>query len=78
MSIDSIKDAVRALRNAKNALAEELAETFPIGCQISWNKGGYRQFGTVICHHQTGLFVQNGHTGKKYRITIYDILGYIE
>ena len=78
---ENIKDAIRKAAAAKAHLRDEVAKTFPVGADVSWNKRGYRQHGSVTHHGGIGrsgqLRVENNISGKCYWITMYDILGYV-
>jgi hypothetical protein len=79
MSISAIKQCIRDLHAAKEDLAAVVAETFPIGADISWDKSGHRQHGKVIFHGNTGsVRVENERTGKQYWIGMYDVVGYVK
>ena len=79
MSISAIKQCIRDIRTAKSDLETVVAETFPIGAEINWRKGGHWQSGKVLHHGHSGhLRVENGHTRKQYWIAMYDVVGYVE
>jgi hypothetical protein len=78
MSISSIRVAIRSVQVAKRRLEDEVAETFPIGADISWERGGHRQHGTVLHHgHHGNVRVRNDRTKTEYWIGMYDVVGYV-
>ncbi len=78
MSLSSIRVAIRSVQVAKDRLAEEVAETFPVGADIHWERGGHRQYGTVLGHGRTGdVRVRNDHTKAEYWIGMYNVVGYV-
>lgn len=82
MTAGSIKQAIQQLHAAKRNLSAEVAATFPIGSDVSWNKGATKQHGTVLSHGGIGrtghLRVENCRTCNQYWIRMYDVLGYVE
>ena len=82
MELSAIKAAIRKVRAAKEDLNAEVAEEFPLGGEVSWEKHGHTQHGIVLNHGGIGragrLRVENGRTSTRYWITMYDVLGYVE
>lgn len=74
-----VKAAIRKVRAAKRQLEKVVAETFPVGTTIHWEKGGHWQFGTVLHHGVSGnVRVENDRTGKTYWIGMYNVVGYVD
>ncbi len=64
-----------AVRAANYDLEEALKRHFPIGGSIRWQRGLYPQNGVVEGHgFGSVLLVRNSETGKKIRITEFEIL----
>ena len=82
VNIAAIKQHIRAVKAEKEKLRAKIADEFPIGGEVHWDKYGHRQYGTVLAHggigRTGGLRVQNERTGKSYWIDMYDVLGYVE
>ena len=78
MGIDRIRRAIAAVKVAKRALARTVEESFPVGAEIHWDRGGRRQHGVVLDHNGSGeVRVENERTKKVYWITMYDVTGYV-
>lgn len=82
LDLSTIKAAIKRVRAAKEDLSAEVANEFPLGGEVSWEKGGHVQCGIVLNHGGIGrtghLRVENERTGARYWITMYDVLGYVE
>lgn len=78
-NISTIKQCIRNVRAAKEDLQTVVAEVFPIGADVHWEKGGHRQHGKVTLHGHRGgrIRVENERTQKEYWITMYDVVGYV-
>lgn len=79
MSLNDIRIAIRRVKHAKDQLSAVIEETFPIGSDIHWERGGRRQHGVVLAHGGTGqVRVENERTRKSYWIGMYNVVGYVE
>ena len=75
MSLDNLDTAWRRHEHAERVLAEALRDSYPVGCQLTWEKEfGCICGGTVVEHGDGRIKVCNSRTGNTYWITPYAIL----
>lgn len=79
----NIRRAIRTVNAAKESLHTQVAEAFPIGSDVHWDRGGNLQYGKVVGHGSPAgrcgeIRVENARSGARYWIGMYSILGYVE
>ncbi len=77
----ALKEIARTRENVykmKVRLAGQIADLFPVGSDITWQKGGNNLSGTVTAlalnRFDSGIGVRSTLTEKTYWIDIYDVL----
>lgn len=74
----SLIDIVQTKRNInemEKQLANQIADLYPVGADIRWQKGRNNLSGTVKRHNRgTRIQVENSLTLRTYWIEIYDVL----
>lgn len=74
-AILQLRAARDAVQRAEANLTATWRQMFPVGADVSWRRGGHRQFGVVEAHgYRDSLVARNRRTGKRVKISSYEIL----
>lgn len=74
-----LRTAANDLRDAERKLAEAVEREFPDRAPISWRRGRSKRerFGRVIWTSGERIKVENAENGKRYVVSLYDVLASI-
>jgi hypothetical protein len=70
----ALMQAMRRVYSAQAAVGEVLAQQWPVGCPITWERGGHLHTGIVRNLSVEHVLVCNDKTEKTYWVSAYNVL----